>query len=146
MSACPFCQVAAGAVDADLIAYRTRAVFVLPALKQRERNRGHALVLPVAHVVDLVGASKPLLEDLFEVVARVSAAMPLAFGAVGTTVFQNNSVPGQVLPHLHVHVVPRFLDDGFRMPDPTIATIDRSTRGVQVAALATAIRTLDVQR
>jgi histidine triad (HIT) family protein len=137
---CPFCQVAASETYAGLVAYRTENVYVLPALKQRVRNHGHVLVLPVRHVVDLAGADAPLRHELFDVVASVSAAVPRAFGAVGSLVFQNNSAPDQVLMHLHVHVVPRFADDGFRLPDPTVALVDDATRRAQAQALAQALK------
>lgn len=139
MAVCPFCQIAAGEVDSDLVAYRSANVFVLPALTQRENNRGHVLVLPTAHVIELVGAPPGLLRELFDVVARVSRAALPAFGAVGTTIFQNNGAPDQILSHLHVHVVPRFANDDFRIPEPAISVIDPAIRAAQAAALARAL-------
>ena len=141
MSACPFCRIGSGEVDPDLVALRTQNVFVVPALTQRVRNRGHTLVLPVKHVAGLETATAELLGELFQVAALVSAAMPISFGAIGTTVFQNNGVPDQHLEHLHVHVVPRFAGDGFRMPDPTITAIERGRRVEQSTTLAGALRT-----
>jgi len=35
--ACPFCAIGSGANDADLVAFRTPNVFVVPALEQRSR-------------------------------------------------------------------------------------------------------------
>ena len=43
----------------------------------------------------------------------VAAALPPAFGAVGTFVAENNVV-SQSVSHLHVHVVPRRPNDGLR--------------------------------
>jgi len=140
---CPFCEIAENGLEEELVAYRTENVFVITALYQRANHYGHALVLPVKHVVDLSGAPPSLLAEVFEVVARVSAAMPRAFGAVGTTILQNNSIPDQTLLHLHVHVVPRFVGDGFRLPDPTTSVIDHETRAAQAAELARALQAPD---
>lgn len=143
MTLCPFCEIAENGLHEELVAYRTENVFVITALRQRANHYGHALVLPTKHVIDLSGAPPSLLAEVFEVVAGVSAAMPRAFGAVGTTILQNNSVPDQALLHLHVHVVPRFVGDGFRMPDPTISVIDHETRAFQAAELARALQAPD---
>ena len=40
---------------------------------------------------------------------RLAQAMETAFGAVGANIFQNNGIQaGQHVPHLHIHVVPRY--------------------------------------
>lgn len=41
-----------------------------------------------------------------------------AFGAMGTTVLNNNDAPDQVISHLHVHVIPRFEGDDLTIPNP----------------------------
>ncbi|GII58589.1 hypothetical protein Pth03_69780 [Planotetraspora thailandica] len=140
MTACPFCAVGGGEIDADLVAYRSPGVFVIPTLKQRIRNRGHMLVLPVGHLTSLPEASPALLGEIFQVAGRVGAALATAFGACGTTMFQNDNSPDQVLFHLHVHVVPRFPGDAFVMPDPSGVVLPRAERAEQAAALMQALR------
>ncbi len=135
MDPCPFCEIASGREDADLVVVRTAAAFVVPALKQRRLNRGHALVLPTAHVVRLADAEPPVLQELFALAGRVGLAQRRAFGATGTTLFQNEDAPDQIISHLHVHVVPRGAGDGFRMPDPAGETLDREERRRQALAL-----------
>jgi histidine triad (HIT) family protein len=53
---------------------------------------------------------------------------------------QNNHIPGQVLHHVHVHVIPRFEDDGFRMPDPELCEAPRDVRLARAAALRKALQ------
>lgn len=112
----------------------------MPALKQRRHNPGHALVLPVSHVTDLHESPAGIPHELFEVTARVTSAVKDAYGAVGSTVLQNNHVPGQVLHHVHVHVVPRFENDAFRMPEPELGEAPRAVRRERAAALRKALR------
>ncbi|KAK1184338.1 HIT family protein [Streptomyces sp. NBS 14/10] len=140
MDDCAFCRIGQGEIDEDLVAYRSESVFVVPALKQRQNNPGHALVLPVSHVTGLHDVPTDLLHALFEVTARVTSAVKDAYGAVGSTVTQNNHIPGQVLHHVHVHVVPRFEGDGFRMPDPELCEAPRDVRLARAAALRQALQ------
>jgi histidine triad (HIT) family protein len=117
-----------GEIDADLVAYRSKNVFVIPTLMQRDKNPGHTLVLPLAHVTGLHEAQGDLLQEVFEVVARVSTAVKDAYQAIGSAITQNNDIPGQVLHHLHVHVIPRFDGDAFQMPDPRVSEAPREVR------------------
>lgn len=140
MDACPFCELAAGRAGEDLVALRTDRVLVVPALKQRRNNRGHMLVLPVTHTTRLADADAPLLHALYSAAGRVSLAVRAAFEATGTTLFQNEDAPDQVLSHLHIHVVPRRTGDGFRMPDPTGEKLDAAVRREQALALRRVLR------
>jgi diadenosine tetraphosphate (Ap4A) HIT family hydrolase len=68
MDDCVFCAIAVGSADADLAVRISDRVFVLPPIRQRPRNRGHALVLPVGHVRNLHDARPDLLAELMGVV------------------------------------------------------------------------------
>ncbi len=118
MAECVFCDIGARHIDRDLAVPASDRVYVLPALRQRPRNRFHTLVLPIAHVRNLQDADPCLLAEIMSITASLTAAFPAKLGARGSFVFQNNVEPGDLPFHLHVHVVPRFDDDEFRTPDP----------------------------
>lgn len=139
MDNCPFCDLAAGRTDTDLVIMRTPSVFVVPALKQRQLNRGHMLVAPAAHVTRLIEAEASLLQELYSVAGRVGMAIRNAFGATGVTLFQNDDAPDQELSHLHVHVVPRRSGDDFRLPDPNIEVVHHEERHRQALELRRAL-------
>ena len=130
---CPFCAIGAGKADEDLVVLRTEHVFVTVTLKQRPANPGQVVVCPVAHATTLHSTEPALLREVFDVVTRVSGAASAAFQAVGTTIHNNNDAPGQVISHLHVHVIPRFAGDGLVIPNPSNETAPRSWR-LEVAA------------
>jgi histidine triad (HIT) family protein len=107
---CVFCAIVAGTVPAF-------KVVDLPAgigfLDTRPVFKGHVLVVPRTHVVQLTDLPADLLAEYFGLVQRVAAAVPAALGAQGTFVAINNIV-SQSQPHLHTHVVPRTKGDGLR--------------------------------
>ena len=122
-----------GEIDSYLIALRTDRVFVSVARKQRPANPGHVLVCPVEHATALHTAEPSLLGEVFDVVAQITRAAPSAFGAVGTTVLNNNDAPDQVVSHLHVHVIPRHVGDDLVIPNPDKAPAPLDLR-IELAA------------
>jgi diadenosine tetraphosphate (Ap4A) HIT family hydrolase len=81
-----------------------------------------------------------LRNELFEVTAAVMAAVPRAFGALGTTVLVNEQAPDQTLEHLHVHVIPRFAGDDLVIPAPNREATPRSVRIELASRLRTAMQ------
>ncbi|MFE7704363.1 HIT family protein [Streptomyces sp. NPDC057486] len=75
---------------------------------------GHTLVIPTAHHTDLFDIPADVLADTMAQVQRVAGVMRSALGAGGVNIL-SASGPGsqQSVPHLHVHVVPRWPGDGF---------------------------------
>ena len=108
VAACVFCSIVAGETDADVV---HRDEVAVAFLDRTPLFPGHVLVVPTTHVVTL-----PELDDVgpfFERVKLLAAVVPVAMGAQGTFV-ANNNVVSQSVAHLHVHVVPRTKGDGLR--------------------------------
>ncbi len=73
------------------------------------RGPGHCLVLPKAPVRNILDAPDDVLERLYPAVSKVARAAKAAFAADGVTIQQfNEQAGGQVVFHMHVHVIPRF--------------------------------------
>lgn len=132
---CPFCAIGRGDLDADLVAFRASGVFVVPTLKQRPSNPGQVLICPVSHELLLQRLQPHVRDELFEVVARITAVASRAFGALGTTVLINNRTPDQELDHLHVHVIPRFDNDALVIPNADGTPAPRELRRQLAAKL-----------
>jgi histidine triad (HIT) family protein len=107
---CVFCAIVAGSVPAFTVVDDGAGIGFLDT---RPVFKGHVLVVPRTHVVQLVDLDPELLPGYFGLVQRVAAAVPAALGAQGTFVAINNVV-SQSQPHLHTHVVPRTKGDGLR--------------------------------
>jgi histidine triad (HIT) family protein len=71
---------------------------------------GHVLLIPRAHVETLFDADDATVEALARAARRIAIALKAALAADGVFVAQNNVV-SQSVPHLHVHLVPRFRGD-----------------------------------
>ena len=82
---------------------------VLAFMDVMPRGEGHALVIPKAKARNILDADPDELAELFKAVQIVARASKEAFDADGVTIQQfNESAGGQVVFHLHVHVIPRF--------------------------------------
>lgn len=73
------------------------------------RGDGHCLVLPKKPSRNILDVDPDSLASVYRTVQKVSRAVVKAFGADGVTTQQfNEPAGGQVVFHLHVHVIPRF--------------------------------------
>ena len=107
---CIFCGIVAGEIPSTRIFEDEHTLAFLdigPLVK------GHALVIPKTHCDPLTATPPELLAACMLTVQRVARAQTEALGADGINVHQaNGAAAGQVVPHLHFHVVPRFRQDG----------------------------------
>ncbi len=74
---------------------------------------GHALVVPRRQVERLEQLSPAELADLARAIHTLAPRILRAVGAADYNVLQNNgSAAGQVVPHVHFHIIPRRAGDG----------------------------------
>ncbi|GES76511.1 adenylylsulfatase HINT3 [Rhizophagus clarus] len=72
-------------------------------------SRGHTLVIPKTHVSRLTLASPSVMSSLGSVLPQISNAVIQGVGAEDFNLLQNNGkIAGQVVFHLHFHIIPRF--------------------------------------
>ena len=109
-----FAKILRGELPCEKL-YEDEDTFVIMDIMPR--GDGHCLVLPKAparNILDIEAESLAAVARTTQVMAR---AVKKAFEADGVTIQQfNESAGGQVVFHLHVHVIPRF--DGIRMGPP----------------------------
>ena len=109
---CIFCRIVAGALPCVRL-FEDEAVLafmdVAPVIK------GHALVIPKAHADPITDVPPDLLARVIQAAQRVAAAQLRGLGADGVNLHHaTGAAAGQVVPHVHIHVIPRFADDGHR--------------------------------
>ena len=103
------------------------------------RAPGHALVLPKASARNILDITPDDLAHVIRVAQRIAKVSVEVFGADGVTVQQfNESAGGQVVFHLHVHVIPR--KDGIALKPPASQKEAPEVLKEQAAKLAAALR------
>jgi len=75
--------------------------------------KGHTLVIPKTCYDPVTETPDEVLTKLILLAKRIAAAQMKGLGADGVNIIQNNgAAAGQEVPHLHIHVIPRFEGDG----------------------------------
>ena len=102
---CIFCQIIAGEIPSYKV-YEDDQVFAF--LDIAPINYGHILVIPKKHAANLEEIEASELEPLMRVVKLLGAAVIKSSVAEGyNVVVNNNAAAGQIVPHLHFHIIPR---------------------------------------
>jgi histidine triad (HIT) family protein len=82
-------------------------------------NPGHVLVATKRQVETVMELEEAEAAHLFAVATRVAKAVQAAFEPEGMTLLQTNKPAGwQTVPHVHVHVLPRYAGDGAELVWP----------------------------
>jgi histidine triad (HIT) family protein len=116
MENCIFCKIADGSIpcakvheDKDVMGF----LDISPA------NKGHALIIPKAHYETLSDIPTDELGRLMGVVKQVAMSVQECLFADGYNIIMNNRPEaGQVVPHAHIHIIPRFRQDGIKIGWP----------------------------
>lgn len=103
-SECVFCQIILRQAPAAIV-YEDDQVMAF--LSNRPVNEGHTLVVPKKHYVNIYEIPEEETAYLFMVAKRAARAVKDATGNGAIRIVQNNGEDaGQVVFHLHVHVIP----------------------------------------
>ncbi|MFH1972432.1 MAG: HIT family protein [archaeon] len=109
MSDCVFCKIIKGKVPCTKI-YEDEHNFVFLSISPAVPEGGHTLVIPKKHYEHIDEMDEESYLNLMKTVHKFSKVL-LKFGE-GLNIVQNNhKIAGQVVPHVHFHLIPRFSDD-----------------------------------
>ena len=87
---------------------------VLAFLDISPNNPGHTLVIPKTPTRNLFTIDAESWAKVMEAVRLLAPKIKEAVGADGINIMMNNEhVAGQIVFHAHVHIIPRFRDDGY---------------------------------
>ncbi|HOV87229.1 MAG TPA: HIT family protein [Syntrophobacteraceae bacterium] len=111
MADCIFCRIVAGQIPCAKL-YEDE--YVLGFLDINPINPGHSLVLPKRHYAVLTEVPDRELEACIGAAKRVARAVSRSVGSAGLNLLQNNGrAAGQLIEHVHFHLIPRDPGDGF---------------------------------
>jgi histidine triad (HIT) family protein len=133
---CPFCEIISGSIPAKKVYEDSSS---LAFLDINPRNPGHTLVVPRKHYATILDIPEKEAGRLFQAVKQVASAVQAGMKAQGISISQSNgAAAGQLVPHMHFHVIPRFLREGpqalegmlsvKKMPEQTLDRVAESIK------------------
>ena len=113
MPNCIFCKI----VRRELPSIKIyEDVDTLAILTIQPTNTGHTLVIPKEHVRNVFEASPEIWANVQETVRKVASAVEKGTQADGVNITMNNREhAGQIIDHIHIHLIPRFKNDGLQL-------------------------------
>ena len=115
---CDFCSVARG--DDDSVEVVCEGQTWIAFFPLDPATPGHTLLIPRVHVSDLWSLDSALAGEMMDAVLRVGRAIYAALAPEGMNLITSaGAAAEQTVYHLHLHLVPRWLDDGFGRIWPT---------------------------
>lgn len=113
MHDCIFCKILKGEIPCDKIYENKQVCAFLDILPV---NPGHTLVIPKKHYENIEELPEDVLCEMSKVVKKIGQAMIKGLDVKGYNLALNNrTMAGQVVPHVHFHVIPRVKGDGLRL-------------------------------
>lgn len=107
---CLFCKMALGQIPVIKI-YEDDVV--LSFLDIGPISDGHSLVIPKQHYEEIHNCPADVLAQVASKIGKIAGAIVAAMNADGYNVMSNNGrAAGQVIDHLHFHIIPRKAGDG----------------------------------
>lgn len=107
---CIFCKIAAGEISSKTL-YEDEQFRVI--LDLGPATRGHALILPRNHYGNIYELPEETAGDAMKLAKRMAGLMTDKLHCDGFNILQNNGeIAGQTVFHFHMHLIPRYKDDG----------------------------------
>ena len=114
---CIFCSIINGSSE-GITVYDNDHFLVL--MDKYPISHGHTLVIPKKHYDNLLFMPSDEVGKLYSLVSIIAKAVVSAVSADGFNVGQNNGKSAnQIIPHVHVHIIPRFNNDNTNGRWPT---------------------------
>ena len=107
---CIFCKIANGEIPSKTI-YEDQEFRVI--LDLGPATRGHALILPKEHYANLYELPDETAAKVMQLAKKMAVQMREKLQCDGFNLVQNNGeIAGQTVFHFHMHLIPRYENDG----------------------------------
>ena len=107
---CIFCKLANGEIPTRVV-YEDEDFCVI--MDAAPAAKGHCLILPKEHFSNIYEIEDEVLGKAFKLVKKMTAHLTEKLGCDGFNIVQNNGVTaGQTVFHFHIHLIPRYENDG----------------------------------
>lgn len=105
---CIFCRIVSGEVPSKKISENDNAIAFMDAFPL---TRGHLIVIPKKHRKRLQDMATAEVSDVFGMASKLISRTDTLSGSTLLAI-HNGPHAGQEIPHVHVHLVPRYVNDG----------------------------------
>ena len=123
-SDCPFCCIVSGSASSSIV-YEDENI--LAFMDFCPISIGHTLIVPRKHWETIYEVPEKTLAELAAVVKKVCVAVKKTVDAAGIRIVQlNGKAAGQVVMHLHFHVIPVYSKDGVKIGYHKRVTVNRT--------------------
>ena len=110
MSTCIFCDMIGGKCPYYEIYHDSNIIAILD---KYPIDKGHSLVITKKPYEKLTDMSSQEVAELFSKIPKIANAIIKATNADAFSIAQNNGKAAkQIIPHVHVHIIPRYNDTG----------------------------------
>lgn len=110
MSDCIFCKIINGEIPSATI-YEDEEFKAI--LDRFPANKGHVLILPKQHSANIFDIDSQQAGRLFVLATKIAREMKKSLGFEHLNIMQNNgTIAGQTVFHFHLHLIPRYENDG----------------------------------
>ena len=106
---CVFCRILNGEIPSYKVFENDD---VLAILDISQATRGHTLIIAKKHYKNLYDVDAALAGNVFSVVPKIANAIKKAYNPIGMNVIVNTEKPLQTVFHFHIHLIPRYPNDG----------------------------------
>lgn len=118
---CIFCKIIEKEIPAHIVYEDDN---VLAFLDISQVTEGHTLVIPKKHIPNIYALEEEAT-TLFKAVPKIARALRDTFNPIGLNMINNNDRPLQSVFHFHVHLIPRYENDGMYVGlDKDIENVD----------------------
>ena len=129
---CPFCLLIRGienetvySAQSDMV-LQNRAVTALISSHQWPRTRGHVIIVPNGHYENIYDLPLEAAAEVHATSRAIALAMKLAYKCEGISTRQHNEPAGnQDVWHYHLHVFPRYANDGLYASQKSLMEADQ---------------------
>ncbi len=108
-SNCIFCKIIKGEIN-SIVVYDDENIMAF--LDIQPFQTGHTVVIPKTHNMNLFDFPDVKMNDFFINLKKIASKLKIGLNADGINILQNNfSAAGQVVNHMHFHIIPRWKGD-----------------------------------
>jgi histidine triad (HIT) family protein len=119
---CIFCDILDGKLDAHIL-YEDEDHIAF--LDKYPIDDGHTLVIPKKHHERITDMNSNNVGKIFSIVPKIAKAVLIGSGADAFSLAQNNGKAAkQIIPHVHIHIIPRYNNKGAEWTKRQILTPD----------------------